>query len=133
MKKMIRFVRKRRLRTMVSGAVAMLAAVIPSTTVWASTIGGSSDLSKIKNPMVLLITSVLKPALALVGVIGLLYCITIGVRFARTEDPQERTKAKNCFKNSLIGFALIFGLILGLNIGVPLLIAWVNENAVGIS
>lgn len=117
-------------------AGCMLAISMMSTTTvsaFSSTVDGSADMTKIKNPIIILITSTLKPALALVGTIGLLYCLTLALKLIRTKEPQERKKARLCFKNAVVGFALIFCLILALNIGMPLLIAWVNENAATMS
>ena len=68
------------------------------------------------------------PLLALVGAAGALYCVVLGVKFAKAEEPQEREKAKGALKNAIIGFVLIFVLILCLNIMMPQMIKWVNTN-----
>ena len=68
------------------------------------------------------------PLLALVGAAGALYCVVLGVKFAKAEEPQEREKTKGALKNAIIGFFLIFVLILGLNIMMPQMIKWVNTN-----
>ncbi len=111
--------------------LTILTAWTDSTIVFASVT--DADIRKVKNPMVVLISSMLRPALALVGTIGTLYCITLGIRMVRSKGDDEKRRAKYYLKNAVIGFALIFGLILGLNIGIPLLISWVNENATGVS
>ncbi|MCR5338268.1 MAG: pilin, partial [Lachnospiraceae bacterium] len=60
---------------------------------------------------------------------GALYCVVLGVKFAKAAEPQEREKAKTALKNAIIGFVLIFVLILALNIMMPQMVNWVNGNA----
>ena len=80
-------------------------------------------------PIVALINSMMGPALALVTAVGSLYCVLLGVKFAKAEEPQEREKAKSHLKNAIIGFVLIFVLILALNLSKDPLIAWVENNS----
>ena len=79
-------------------------------------------------PIVSLLNSLMAPLLALVGAAGALYCIVLGVKFAKAEEPQDREKAKGALKNAIIGFVLIFVLILALNILMPQMINWVNNQ-----
>jgi len=69
------------------------------------------------------------PLLAIVGAVGALYCVILGVKYAKAEEPQEREKAKGALKNAVIGFVLIFILILALNLLMPIMINWVNEQS----
>ena len=69
------------------------------------------------------------PLLAIVGAAGALYCVVLGVKYAKAEEPQEREKAKGALKNAIIGFVLIFVLILALNLLMPIMINWVNQQA----
>ena len=80
-------------------------------------------------PIVSLLNSVMAPLLAVVGAVGALYCVILGVKYAKAEEPQDREKAKNSLKNAIIGFVLIFVLILALNLLMPIMIDWVNSNA----
>lgn len=80
-------------------------------------------------PIVALLNSLMAPLLAIVGAAGALYCIILGVKYAKAEEPQEREKAKGALKNAVIGFVLIFVLILALNLLMPVMITWVNEQA----
>ena len=57
----------------------------------------------------------------------------LGVKFAKAEEPQEREKAKSHLKNAIIGFVLIFVLILALNLSMEPLIAWVENNTNGVN
>lgn len=98
-----------------------------------SSIDGSSatgaDFTGIANPIVALLNSIMAPLLAIVGAAGALYCVVLGVKFAKAGEPQEREKAKGALKNAIIGFVLIFVLILALNILMPQMVNWVNSNA----
>ena len=82
-------------------------------------------------PIVSLLNSLMAPLLAIVGALGALYCVVLGVKYAKAEEPQEREKAKGALKNAVIGFILIFVLILALNLLLPNMINWVNEQANG--
>lgn len=79
-------------------------------------------------PIVSLINQLVGPALLLVGSLGTLYCIVLGVKYAKAEEPQDREKAKGALKSAVLGFVLIFVLILALNLLMPSMIDWVNSN-----
>ncbi|MBQ3578881.1 MAG: hypothetical protein II974_09505 [Firmicutes bacterium] len=81
----------------------------------------------VANPIIELIESMLTPLLGLVGAAGSVYCVILGVKYAKAEEPQDREKAKGALKNALIGFLLIFVLILALKIMMPQMIKWVNS------
>ena len=87
-------------------------------------------LDHVVSPVVTLINSLMGPALALVGALGGLYCVVLGVKFAKAEEPQEREKAKSHLKNAIIGFVLIFVLLLALNLAMPALETWVKSNQI---
>ena len=82
-------------------------------------------------PIVSLLNSILGPMLAIVFAVGSLYCVILGVKYAKAEEPQDREKAKGALKNAIIGFVLIFVLILALNLLMPVLVNWVNANTTG--
>lgn len=85
--------------------------------------------NNVVTPIVSLINQLVGPALLIVGALGTLYCIVLGVKYAKAEEPQDREKAKGALKNAVVGFILIFVLILALNLLMPSMIAWVNESA----
>ena len=85
--------------------------------------------TEIANPIVSLINSLLTPLLAIVGAAGMIYCVILGVKYAKAEEPQDREKAKNSLKNAIIGFVLIFVLIFALHIMMPKMIEWTNSTA----
>ena len=88
-----------------------------------------TNFDTITNPIVELINSLLAPALAIVGAVGSLYCVVLGVKYAKAEEPQDREKAKSHLKNAIIGFVLIFVLMLALKLGMPILQQWVKDSA----
>lgn len=90
----------------------------------------ATDFSKVYIPIVELLNSLLGPLLAIVAAVGALYCVLLGVKYAKAEEPQEREKAKAHLKNAIIGFVLIFVLILALNLLLPIMKNWVNAQVV---
>jgi ABC-type cobalt transport system substrate-binding protein len=95
----------------------------------ASTTGGTgTNFDTVVEPIVELINSLLSPVLAIVGAVGTLYCVLLGVKYAKAEEPQDREKAKSHLKNAIIGFMLIFVLMLALKLSMPILQNWVAGN-----
>ena len=82
----------------------------------------------IAQPIVSLLNSLMEPLLLIVGALGSLYCVILGVKYAKAEEPQDREKAKGSLKNAVVGFVLIFVLILALNLLMPQMVSWVNQN-----
>lgn len=91
--------------------------------------GTGANFDTITTPVVELINSLLGPALAIVGAIGALYCVVLGVKYAKAEEPQDREKAKGHLKSAIIGFVLIFVLMLALKLATPILQQWVADNS----
>ena len=94
---------------------------------------GSANLGNVVNPIINLINSILPYALGLVGAIGALYCVLLGVKFAKAEEPQEHEKAKNHLKNAIIGFVLIFVLLFALKIGSDVMLNWYQDTAAAVA
>ena len=88
------------------------------------------DMYSVVQPIVDLLNTFLGPLLLIVGAVGALYCVLLGVKYARAEEPQDREKAKAHLKNAIIGFALIFVLMLALKLLMPALTTWVQQNGV---
>ena len=82
-------------------------------------------------PVVNLIEDMLSPLLLIVGAVGAIYCVILGAKFAKAEEPQDREKAKGALKNAIIGFLLIFILLVLLKGLMPQMIKWVNSNYKG--
>lgn len=83
------------------------------------------DVSK---PIISLLDMALTPALGIVGALGTIYCILLGAKLAKAEEPQDREKAKNALKNALVGFILIFVLIVVLKLGMTSMGSWMNAQ-----
>ena len=115
----------RRMGSMFLVAMMMMAFLV--TPAFAAETGTNFD--SITNPIVDLINSLLTPALAIVGAVGSLYCVVLGVKYAKAEEPQDREKAKGHLKSAIIGFVLIFVLMLALKLAMPILQQWVADNS----
>ena len=87
-----------------------------------------TNFDTVTRPIVELIDSLLSPILAIVGAVGSLYCVVLGVKYAKAEEPQDREKAKGHLKSAIIGFVLIFVLMLALKLSMPILQNWVTTN-----
>ena len=104
---------------------AMMLMAFLATPAFAAETGTNFDT--ITKPIVDLIESLLTPILAIVGAVGSLYCVVLGVKYAKAEEPQDREKAKGHLKSAIIGFVLIFVLMLALKLGMPILQDWVKR------
>ena len=85
------------------------------------------DFNGVVAPVVDLLNAILGPMLLVVGAVGALYCVLLGVKYARAEEPQDREKAKAHLKSAIIGFVLIFVLIVVLNLLLPVLTKWASQ------
>lgn len=115
----------RRMGSMV--IVAVMLVVFMATPAFAAETG--TNFEAISQPIVELINSLLTPVLAIVGAVGTLYCVVLGVKYAKAEEPQDREKAKGHLKSAIIGFVLIFVLMLALKLSMPILQDWVANNS----
>lgn len=86
----------------------------------------SNPFETMLKPVVDLLNMAINPMLTLVGALGAIYCIFLGMKLAKAEEPQDREKAKSALKNAIIGFVLIFVLMLALKLGLPAMQAWMN-------
>lgn len=95
----------------------------------ATTTDDSNPFMKMVQPIVELLNQIITPALVVVGALGAIFCILLGVKYAKAEEPQDREKAKNSLKNAIIGFVLIFVLLVALQIGMPAMMSWYETEA----
>ncbi len=84
----------------------------------------SSQLKSIAQPIIDISKAVVPVLIAVVVAIGAIYCILLGVRYARADDQQEHDKAKKALKNAIIGFVLIFVLLVMLYVGASVFQNW---------
>ena len=83
-----------------------------------------SDLNAIVKPVLELCQYLVPILLAVVGAVGSLWCILLGVKYAKADDPQEHEKAKKGLINAIVGFVLIFVLLIMLNVGTKVFTDW---------
>ena len=88
----------------------------------------ATDYDKVVNPIISLLNNLLGPFLGIVGAVGTLYCVLLGVKFAKAEEPQDREKARTHLKNAIIGFVMIFVLIVLLKLGTNVMLNWVKTS-----
>ena len=80
--------------------------------------GTVPDFTEAVKPIVDFINALKGPALTVVIALA---------KFAKAEEPQEREKAKAALKNGIIGFVLIFVLLVLLSGVSGLLVNWVSK------
>ena len=114
----------------IAGAFAGMMSTV-SLTAFAQGKTPDSGFDAVGKPIVDLLNSLMGPLLAIVGAVGALYCVLLGVKYAKAEEPQDREKAKSHLKNAVIGFVIIFVLILALNILMDSMTNWVNGYVPG--
>lgn len=91
----------------------------------------NADLGEVTEPIKGLIDQVFNVLIPVVGSIGAVYCISLGIKFSRAEEPQEREKAKQHLKNAIIGFVIIFVLVVAMRIAIPNLTDWMDAATTG--
>ena len=82
------------------------------------------DLNQIVKPLLDVLGVLVPVLLGVVGALGAVFCIVLGVKYAKADDPQEHEKARNGLKNAIIGFVLIFVLLIALQIAVSIFTNW---------
>ena len=79
-------------------------------------------------PILEVLNAILWPAIAIVGSAGAIYCVFLGIKIAKSDEQNSREKAKKDLMGAVIGFALIFVLIVALKIAMPILQDWVKAQ-----
>ena len=82
------------------------------------------DLNQVVKPLLDVLGVVVPVLLGVVGAVGAIWVIFLGVKYARAEEPQEHEKARNNLKHAIIGFVLIFVLLIAVQVGVSLFTNW---------
>ena len=82
------------------------------------------------SPAMEMIQAFIPVILTLVATVGFIWCIVLGVKFAKSADPQEHEQAKKALINAIIGFVLIFVLMLVLHIAFPIFLEMVKDITV---
>jgi cell division protein FtsW (lipid II flippase) len=63
-------------------------------------------------PILEILDAILWPAIAVVVAVGSIYCIFLGVKIAKSDEQNSREKAKKDLLGAIVGFVIIFVLIL---------------------
>ncbi|WP_242836387.1 Mbov_0395 family pilin-like conjugal transfer protein [Ruminococcus sp. FC2018] len=88
-----------------------------------------ASLNDVTTPIIDLLKNVLNVLIPLVAAVGAIFCVSLGLKYSKAEEPQEREKAKQHLKSAIIGFVLIFVLIVALRIATPIFTDWMNKNS----
>ncbi|MGN0822444.1 MAG: Mbov_0395 family pilin-like conjugal transfer protein [Candidatus Gallimonas sp.] len=83
-----------------------------------------NDMEKIVEPVIEVCNVLIPVLLAVVGAVGAIWCILLGVKYAKADDPQEHEKTKKGLINAIIGFVLIFILLIMLQVGLHYFTQW---------
>lgn len=86
------------------------------------------DFYPVIQPILEILDAILWPAIAVVVAIGTIYCIFLGVKISKADEQNSREKAKKDLIGAIVGFVIIFVLILSLKIAVPILEEWVQSQ-----
>lgn len=87
----------------------------------------SVQANEMVSPVMELIQVFIPVILTLVATVGFIWCIVLGVKFAKSIDPQEHQQAKKSLINAIIGFVIIFLLMLVLHIAFPYFLEMVKD------
>ena len=88
------------------------------------------DFNPVIKPILDVINAILWPAIAIVGSVGSIYCIFLGIKIAKTDEQNSREKAKKDLLGAIIGFGLIFILIVALKLTMPIMQDWVRTQMI---
>lgn len=86
------------------------------------------DFAPVIAPILEVLNAILWPAIAIVGAVGSIYCIVLGVKLAKSDEQNSREKAKKDLTGAIIGFVVIFVLIVTLKLLMPILQNWVQTQ-----
>ncbi|WP_242829337.1 Mbov_0395 family pilin-like conjugal transfer protein [Butyrivibrio sp. WCD3002] len=86
------------------------------------------DFSGVATPIVEMLNKILAPLIMIVGALGAIWCVLLGVKLAKADEPQEREKAKMALKNAITGYLLIFILVVVLRLTIGPLYTWMQAN-----
>jgi succinate dehydrogenase/fumarate reductase cytochrome b subunit len=82
------------------------------------------ELKQVVQPLLEVLGVIVPVLLTVVGALGAVWVIFLGVKYAKAEDPQEHEKTRAALKNAIIGFILIFVLLIALQVAVGVFTSW---------
>lgn len=86
------------------------------------------DFNPVIKPVLDVLNAILWPAIAIVGSVGTIYCIFLGIKIAKSDEQNSREKAKKDLIGAIIGFLIVFILIVGLKLLMPIMQDWVKTQ-----
>jgi heme O synthase-like polyprenyltransferase len=87
------------------------------------------DVNSVVKPLLDVLGVLVPVLLGVVGAVGAIWVIFLGVKYAKAEEPQEHEKARANLKHAIIGFVLIFVLLIAVRVGLSVFTDWyVNYN-----
>ena len=86
------------------------------------------DFNPVIKPVLDVLNAILWPAIAIVGSVGAIYCIFLGIKIAKSDEQNSREKAKKDLIGAVIGFLIVFILIVGLKLLMPIMQDWVKAQ-----
>ena len=87
------------------------------------------DINSVVKPLLDVLGVLVPVLLGVVGAVGAIWVIFLGVKYAKAEEPQEHEKARANLKHAIIGFVLIFVLLIAVRVGLSVFTDWyVNYN-----
>jgi Na+-translocating ferredoxin:NAD+ oxidoreductase RnfA subunit len=87
-------------------------------------VADANPFQTMADPIIKLLEKALTPALSIFSALAAVYCVILGAKLAKAEEPQERERAKNALKNAVIGFLMIFILLAVLKVGMTAMKSW---------
>ncbi len=89
--------------------------------------GTDADVNAVASPIFELFSRFMPALLVIVASVGILYCAILGLKYSKTEGTRERELALEHLKSSVIGFVIIFVLILALSILTDFMSDWAGR------
>jgi len=86
------------------------------------------DFGPVIKPVLDVLNAILWPAIAIVGAAGSIYCIFLGIKIAKSDEQNSREKAKKDLIGAIIGFLIVFVLIVALKLLMPIMQDWVKTQ-----
>jgi hypothetical protein len=91
-------------------------------------LAAAPNFNPVIQPILDILNAILWPLIAVVGSAGTIYCVFLGIKIAKSDEQNSREKAKKDLLGAVIGFALIFVLIVALKLAMPILQDWVRTQ-----
>jgi len=93
-----------------------------------ATLLAAVDFNPVIKPILDVLNAILWPAIAIVGSVGTIYCIFLGIKIAKSDEQNSREKAKKDLIGAIIGFLIVFILIVALKLLMPIMQDWVKTQ-----